>query len=360
MNNLEENIVEKFGLEKINYDLLSRIDSSDILIKRKLLTYVRGSKELEEAINTKNFYVLTGVMPSFEKIHFGTFGVIKAVKFFQKSAKFSIVLVADVEAYLTRNIPYEKTKEIAYNIHIPTYLSLGLSEKTIFYFQSENKSLIKIATDVAKNITLNNFREVYGDISPERIYSSTFQIADILFPQLIRKIYPIIPVGIDQDPHLRLCRDYVRKTNSFDFLLPIGIYIKTIPSLSGEEKMSKSKPEDAIFLPEEENVLRKKIFSAFSGGGITIEEHRKKGANLDIDVCYRILEFVDESDKFYEMSEKYRKGEILSGEFKEYTFYVLQNFMREFREKLEYYRDFVKKGNIIEIHSIEELKEFIE
>lgn len=352
-------IVEKFGLEKINYNLLFKLENKDILIKRKLITHVRGSKEFENAITSRNFYVLTGIMPSFERIHFGTYGVIKAVNFFQKYAKFSIVLIADVEAFLTRNISYEKAKEIAYNIHIPTYLSLGLDENTIFYFQSENKSLIKIASDAARNITINNFKEVYGDVSPERIYSSTYQIADILFPQLIDKSYPIIPVGIDQDPHLRLCRDYVRKTNYFDFLLPIGLYIKTIPSLSGDDKMSKSKPEEAIFLPEEENILRKKIFSAFSGGGTTIEEHRKKGANLEIDVCYKILEFIDTSDKFYEISEKYKKGEILSGEFKEYTFSILQTFMKELKEKLEYYKDFVKNKKINEIHSAEELKSFI-
>jgi tryptophanyl-tRNA synthetase len=125
--------LENFGLESPDYELLSLIDKNDLLVSRKLIRKVRGKEELEKAIKSKNFYVLTGIMPSYEKIHFGTYGVIALVKFFQKVSKVTIVCVADVESYLTRNISLQKTKEISYNEHIPAYLSLGLDEnKTIF------------------------------------------------------------------------------------------------------------------------------------------------------------------------------------------------------------------------------------
>ena len=351
---------EKFGLETPDYKLLSKIDKNDLLISRKLIRKVRGKEELEKAIKSKNFYVLTGIMPSYEKIHFGTYGVIALVKFFQKVSKLTIVCIADVESYLTRNISLQKAKEISYNEHIPAYLSLGLDEnKTVFYFQSENSSLVKIAIDAANNITLSNFREVYGDISPQRIYSSTYQIADILFPQLIKPMYAIVPVGLDQDPHLRLTRDYVRKTKEFKFIPPSSLYIETIPSLSGKEKMSKSEPESAIFLPEDRNALKTKIKNAFSGGGATIEEHKKRGANLEVDVCYKILRFIDKNPKFEEIAEKYRKGEILSGEFKEYAFSVLSEFMEEFEEKFKIFKDKVERREINLIRSAEELASYL-
>lgn len=355
-----EKLYKFFGLKKPDYNLLSKINKNNLMIKRKLIIGVRGEEELINALKSKDFYILTGIMPSYKRIHLGTLGIISCVKFLESLGKLNVIVVADVEAYLTRNISLEKAKKIAYQYHIPSYLALGLNEKkTVFYFQSENKDLIKIAISAAKNITLSTFKEVYGDYSPQRIYSSTYQIADILFPQLIKPRYGIIPVGVDQDPHLRLVRDYVRKVKDFNFIQPSALYVDTIPSLSGKGKMSKSEPQYAIFLPEEENILKKKIMRAFSGGGATVDEHRKKGANLDIDVCYKILKFIDKSENFEKIVEKYKRGEVLTGEFKQYTYSAISLFMNEFKERFNYFSNKVKKGKINMINSIEELKSYL-
>lgn len=54
---------------------------------------------------------------------------------------------------------------------------------------------------------------------------------------------------------------------------------------------------------------------AFSGGGATLEEHRSRGANLDIDVPWKYLNFFMEDDaKLAAIGREYGAGRMLTGE----------------------------------------------
>jgi hypothetical protein len=53
---------------------------------------------------------------------------------------------------------------------------------------------------------------------------------------------------------------------------------------------------------------------AFSGGGATVEEHRAKGANLDVDVPWKYLNFFMEDDnKLAHIGREYGAGRMLTG-----------------------------------------------
>jgi tryptophanyl-tRNA synthetase len=358
----KERLFKEFGIEPLDEKIFPIQKRNELLLKRKLFIGCRGKDLLKRIFQDgEKFYVLTGIMPSYEKIHLGTFLIIEAMKFFQDISEINVVLVADVESFLTRDVTYEEARKYALEQHIPAYLALGLNvDRTIFYFQSENKDLIKIASDVAREISLSTFRGVYGDLSVERILASIYQIADILFPQLVKPLHGIIPVGLDQDPHLRLTRDYIRKTKTFNFKEVAGIYVDALPDLvDPKEKMSKSRPTSAIFLLEDEKSIGRKIKKAFSGGGATLEEHRKKGANLEVDVCYKILRVIDRSKEFEKVVEEYKSGRMLSGEFKQYTFQTLLNFMKDFKEKFLYFQDLVKRREINLIKGSDDLKVFL-
>ena len=358
----KEKLFKEFGIEVLDEEIFPSQKKDELLLKRKLLIGCRGKELLKKIFQDKeSFYALTGIMPSYEKIHLGTTLIIEAMKFFQDISEVNIVLVADVESFLTRDVTYEEARKYALEQHIPAYLALGLNvDRTVFYFQSENKDLIKIASDVAREITLSTFRGVYGDLSAERVLGSIYQIADILFPQLVKPFSGIIPVGLDQDPHLRLTRDYLRKTKTFNFKEVASVYVDTLPDLMDpNEKMSKSRPNSAIFLLEDKKSIERKIKRAFSGGGATLKEHRKKGANLEVDVCYKILKVIDRSKEFERVVEEYKSGRMLSGEFKQYTFQTLLNFMKDFKEKFVYFQDLVKRGEINFIRSCEDLRSFL-
>ena len=53
---------------------------------------------------------------------------------------------------------------------------------------------------------------------------------------------------------------------------------------------------------------------AYSGGCATIEEHRAKGANLDVDVPFTYLSFfLEDQDRLDTIRKEYGSGQMLSG-----------------------------------------------
>ena len=181
---------------------------------RRMVTFSGlGLKEISEAIKKKkDYYVLTGIMPSGKKIHFGTKTVVENVAYFQKHGAKTYVLVADIEASATRGVSLEEARERALEFHIPAYIALGLDpKKTIFYFQSENVEVMRKASYFAKKITMNQFQALYGSVDPGRIFAAVTQVADILYPQFEKRMPGIIPVGPDQLPHILLTRDLVNR-----------------------------------------------------------------------------------------------------------------------------------------------------
>ena len=63
---------------------------------------------------------------------------------------------------------------------------------------------------------------------------------------------------------------------------------------------------------------------AFSGGRDTVEEHRALGANLEIDVPYKYLQFFMEDDaRLAEIAAEYGSGRMLTGEIKKILVEVL-------------------------------------
>jgi tryptophanyl-tRNA synthetase len=85
----------------------------------------------------------------------------------------------------------------------------------------------------------------------------------------------LVPVGIDQEPHLEVAREIARKMNEkfgTDFPEPVRFATKGeyIPSLSGTGKMSKSVEGSYINLTDSKETIQKKIRSiptATTAGG---------------------------------------------------------------------------------------------
>ena len=207
-------IIKDFGLGSFN---LKDYPDPNRLMRRGVVFAERDTKMVLKAMKEKKpFYVLSGIMPTAKKVHFGTKMVVENISYFQKHGAKTFCLIADLEAAAARGISLEEARKNALEFQIPAYIALGLDpKKTIFYFQSENKDVIKLAYEASNRITLNEFRSVYGSADPPRIVSALTQIGDILYPQLKEPMPGVIPVGIDQDPHIRLTRDVARKENYY-------------------------------------------------------------------------------------------------------------------------------------------------
>jgi tryptophanyl-tRNA synthetase len=275
--------------------------------------------------------------------------------FWQKLGAKVYIAVADVESYNTRNQSLEKSRDIAIEEYILNYIALGLKpEKCEIYFQSnrskdskKSNAFYRLQNLLARHGTFSEFRAIYGEISPGKMISALLQGADMLHAQLPEFEGPVpivVPVGVDQDPHLRLARDLSKRIKTQNFVQLSSTYHKFMLGLSGG-KMSSSDPNSYIALTDSPQVAANKIKKyAFSGGRATIEEHREKGGNPDIDVSYQYLTFFEEDDKkLKQIYDDYASGKLLTGELKAIAIEKISAFLEKHQKALEKARKQVNK-----------------
>ena len=65
-----------------------------------------------------------------------------------------------------------------------------------------------------------------------------------------------------------------------------------------------------------------------------MEEHRRLGADLDVDVPFQYLTFfLDDDEKLEDIRVKYSKGEMLTSEVKAVLTETIQKFLKEFQDR---------------------------
>jgi len=343
-------LIRDFGIEEFNVDLFPKPNR---LMRRGVIFGGRDLKVISDCIKKKKpFYVLSGIMPTGKKIHLGTKMVVEQIKYFQERGAETYILVADMEAACARGVDLKTAREYALKYHIPAYIALGLDpKKTIFYFQSDNREVLMLAYEFAKKITLNEFKAVYGAADPGRIMAALTQVGDILYPQLKKKMPGIIPVGVDQDPHIRLTRDVVARTKSkYNFVPPSSIYHKYMPSLDGSIKMSKSNAQSFIELPEDEKSYKKKLMRALTGGRETEAIQRKQGGIPEKCMIFELYKqhLIEDDKELENIYKKCKSGKILCGENKQNAFACMKKLMDKLDNDIVKARKSVDKLNFVE------------
>ena len=83
------------------------------------------------------------------------------------------------------------------------------------------------------------------------------------------------------------------------------------------------------------NQIKNKINKyAFSGGKVSVEEHREKGGDTSVDVSFQYLRFFLEDDEELERIRKaYEKGDMLTGQLKAICIKELQTYVASFQER---------------------------
>jgi len=334
-------IFQQFGIKSFS-EYTSKLKDPHLLMRRGIVIGHRNFDRIYDSISKKKDYaMMTGLMPS-GKFHFGHKMVADQIIWHQEQGAEVFVAVADIEAYAVRGISLEEGRKTAIEEYITNYIALGLKpKKAHIYFQSDyKKEYYKLIGMLSKRATMNEFKAIYGDsISPAKMQAVLHQAADMMHAQLPEfggKRPTVIPVGVDQDPHIRICRDMMSRASEFDMIPISSTYHKFASGLQGG-KMSSSKVESYIALDEDSETVKNKINKyAFSGGQETIEKHRKLGGNPDVDVSYQWLTFLEEDDKKLEkIYNDYKSGALLTGELKAILIEKLNNFLKEHRKKRE-------------------------
>ena len=352
-----ERLIREFGTEPLTDDLLKKIAKHtgelDLQLRRKLFfshrdldivldLYERGTK----------FVLYTGRGPS-GPVHIGHLVPWIFTKHLQD--KFDTRLyfqMTDDEKFVVEDAnKLAETIKFGYENALDL-IALGFRpENTFIIFDVQDIDLLyDIALEVAKRITYSTAKATFGFQDNTNLgwifWPAVQAVPCFLHKKLTGENVPaLIPAAIDQDPYWRITRDIAQKMGYYK---PAQIHCRFLPGLGEGGKMSASEPETSIFTTDPPNVVKRKVWNAFTGGKGTAAEQRKTGAEPNVcSVFQYFLYLFEENDaKLSEREKKCKSGEVLCGECKKDLTDRINKFLADHQKKREKARDVAEKFHI--------------
>ncbi|CAF1011222.1 unnamed protein product [Rotaria sp. Silwood1] len=348
-------IIVRFGSSHLTDDLVQRMET---IIQRPVHHFIRrriffSHRDLDTILDAyerqKPFYLYTGRGPSSEAMHLGHLVPFIMTKWLQDVFNVPLVIqMTDDEKFLWKDLTPEETNRLAHE-NAKDIIACGFDINKTFIFSdfeyiAQCSHFYKNICRIQKCVTYNQVKGIFGLTDSDSIGKIGFpaiQAAPAIsssFPFIFNdsakeELSCLIPCAIDQDPFFRMTRDVASRLNFPKCSLLHSIFF---PALQGaKSKMSASDMTSSIFLTDTPADIKDKInHHAYSGGGQTVEEHRRTGGNCDVDVSYQYLRFFMEDDeKLERLRSGYSSGQLLTGELKQELIDVLQKLILEHQER---------------------------
>jgi len=275
-------------------------------------------------------------------LHLGNYlGTVKGMLALQDDCDCTFSVV-DLHAITT---PFDK-KTLAQNVRsvILDYLAAGIDPK---------KARIEIQSQIPQHTELAYLLSTVYPLAPLQDLP-TFKEKAAQFPKHVTVgllYYPIlmaadiflykgelIPVGLDQEPHLELARELARKFNQqYGNTFPEPYRLKReasyVPSLLGKGKMSKTVEGSYIALTDDLETIKRKIAKAPTDSG--------KGENLSADVINLLtfVELIEGKQKRNEYEREYKNEGIRYSELKEELSNAIYKLLQPIQEKRKYFEE---------------------
>jgi tryptophanyl-tRNA synthetase len=330
----------EFGIEPVA-PLLQRFKRLSPHLSRGIDFGQRDLGRILDAVdNNKPYAVMSGIKPTGD-FHLGTKMTADDMVYFQSLSKRSTVFysIADVEAYADNGLSFAQTSKTAVR-NVADILALGLDpDRSVVYMQSEEVRVMRLSAIFSRGVTNNMLRAIYGDRQIGLYMAALIQAGDILMPQFPEFGGPkpvLVPVGADQDPHIRLTRDLATRYQAdFGFIPPSAVYHRLMLSLSGSEKMSKRSEDTLLTLDDTPAAAGRKVLGAFTGGRDTVEEQRRLGGRADICPVYDLyrFHFARDDEHVKRVYHECVKGIRLCGECKQEAAGLVKEFLKEHHRK---------------------------
>ncbi|MFB6108217.1 MAG: tryptophan--tRNA ligase [Haloplanus sp.] len=210
-------LFEEFGIEEFD-EVLPEVPNPHYLMRRGVIFGHRDYRPVADALREgEDAAVLSGFMPTGDP-HVGHKLVFDEIIWHQQRGADAYGLIADLEAHSARGLSWDEIDEHARD-YLLSLLALGFDpEAGELYRQSTNREVQDLAFELGSKARFAEFEGIYGfdgETSISHMQSVVTQMADILYPQLEGPKPTVIPVGPDQDPHMRLARDVAARMRYF-------------------------------------------------------------------------------------------------------------------------------------------------
>ncbi|WP_256288431.1 tryptophan--tRNA ligase [Halobellus inordinatus] len=210
-------LFEEFGIGEFD-DVLPEVPNPHYLMRRGVIFGHRDYEPVARALREgEDAAVLSGFMPTGDP-HIGHKLVFDEIIWHQQQGADAYGLIADLEAHAARGMTWSEIDEHARD-YLLSLLALGFDpEEGELYRQSDNRELQDLAFELGSKANFSEFQGIYGfdgETNVSHMQSVVTQMADILYPQLEEPKPTVIPVGPDQDPHVRFARDLAARMRFF-------------------------------------------------------------------------------------------------------------------------------------------------
>jgi tryptophanyl-tRNA synthetase len=319
-----DRLLEQFGADRLTHEDRRRFpEPVDPLLDRDVYYAHRSIERVFSAIESGDrLSVVTGCGPS-GPMHIGHLIPFRMARYLQETAGAHVYIpVSDDEKYYTTDQSFAELHAHARD-NLRDVLAMGFDPDltTIVLDTADADVLYPIAAEIAGQVTTATVEAIYGTPpNPGLGFYPAMQTAHLLLPQLLEGRHPtVVPVAIDQDPHIRLSRD-VAATEAFPVSKPAALLSRFLPALTGDGKASSSDDHPTIELTDDPERIRETITThAYSGGRSSVAEHREHGGDPSVDVAFQLLAALFEPDDaaLDRIEREYRSGELLSGTLKQ-------------------------------------------
>ena len=267
---------------------------------------------------------MSGIRPT-GFLHLGNyFGAVKNYVRMQEEYE-CFFMVADLHSLTT----HPDTRELKQNVHrvLAENIASGLDpDKVALYCQShvyETSELylyLNMMAYVGELEKTPTFKEKVR-LQPDNVNAGLLTYPVLQTADIILHKASLVPVGKDQEQHLEMARNFVKRFNhryGDVFLEPqafnYGSQLVKVPSLDGVGKMSKSENQYAtLYLADEDDIIRKKVMRAKTDSGPTEQNSAKPDY---IENIFLLMKLVSTEETVKKFDEDYNKCTIRYGDMK--------------------------------------------
>ena len=272
------------------------------------------------------------------RLHLGNyFGAVKGMLEVQDSYD-CVFGVMDLHVLTT---PYDP-KALQQNVRdiILDYLAAGLDpKKCLLEIQSQTPHaelsyLLSTIYPVSRLEDLPTYKDKIAQypkyVNMGLLYYPVLMAADILLYKA-----ELVPVGIDQEPHLEVAREIARRFNSmFGETFPEPERFKTdgeyVMSLTGEGKMGKSTEGSYINLTDDLETIKKRLAAVPTDSGTIGGEVPKTGG---VATLFQLLNLFERQDLHTKYTRDYNDGKIRYSEMKDELADIIFKGLSPIRDK---------------------------
>jgi tryptophanyl-tRNA synthetase len=294
-------------------------------------------------MSSEKAIVMSGIRPT-GFLHLGNyFGAMRNYVKLQENYT-CYFMVADLHALTT----HPDTRELRENVHrvIAENIACGIDpQKAALYCQSHVRetselylylNMLAYLGELEKTTTFKDKARLQPDnINAGLLTYPVLQAADII---LHRAIY--VPVGKDQEQHLEMARNFVKRFNHrYGEVFPepmaynFGEDLVKVPSLDGTGKMSKSENQLAtLYLADSDDLIRKKVMKAKTDAGPTLPNMPKPDY---IENLFQLMRLVSTPEVVNDFEASYQDCSIRYGDMKKQLAEDMVQFIAPIRAKAE-------------------------